>query len=109
MQFKVLAASAIALAAPALSASCERRDSFGSWQYRVRAGGVSNIPGVCGGLWSNLKQFAACPVGVIAECSDLEGGNMTWEFTVGKGCNSGMVEATWWDATENRWGGINCP
>ena len=89
MQFKILTISALALASPALSASCERPDNLGSWNYIIRAGGVSNIPGVCGGLWDNLKQFAACPVGGIAECSDLGGGNMIWQFTVAKGCNDG--------------------
>lgn len=89
MQFKIFTMSALAFATPALSASCRRPDNLGSWNYWIEADGVSDIPGICGGLWDNLKQFAACPVGVIAECSDLGNGKLLWQFTVGKGCNSG--------------------
>ena len=89
MKLTVLSAAAITLASPALAASCQRFDQFGSWHYSIEASGVPNIPGTCGGLWDNMKRFAACPIGIVAECSTLNDGRLYWGFTVGKGCNGG--------------------
>lgn len=89
MKFNLLSTTTLAFAMPAFAASCERFDNTGSWEYRVRATGVDDIPGRCGGLWDNLKRFAACPVGIIAECSRLNDGSLYWDFMVGKGCNGG--------------------
>lgn len=75
--------------------------------YRAEAAGVSNIPGVCGGLWSNLGRFGSCTV-TNAWCGADSNGDLLWEFSVPLGCNSGMVESAWWEATQNEWGGISC-
>jgi hypothetical protein len=32
-----------------------------------------------------------------------------WSFSNGAGCNSGMIESTWWEATRNRFGSVDCP
>ncbi|PKS13016.1 hypothetical protein jhhlp_000357 [Lomentospora prolificans] len=109
MRFSVIVAAAVAAFAPQASAAVCRRWKTGAFQaYTVQASGVDNIPGVCGGLWNNLKQFGACAVPSMTDCSG-SGGNLEWTFQASAGCNGGMVEATWWDATENRFGGINCP
>jgi hypothetical protein len=57
-----------------------------------------------------LKQFADC-IGVgAAECWEGDvAGDLNWKFTNGANCNKGMVEATWYDATLNQWGAIDCP
>ena len=66
-----------------------------------------SIPGICGGLWDNLKQFADC-IGVGDASCDGTDGNLSWQFTDGGSCNKGMVEATWYDATKNAYGAIEC-
>jgi len=69
---------------------------------------LPNISGVCGGLWDNLKGFSACSASATS-CGAYGSGNvLRWEFTVPNICNSGDVEAAWWDATTNNWGGISC-
>jgi hypothetical protein len=68
----------------------------------------ASIPGTCGGLWDNLKQFPDC-IGVGLEtCEANENGDLFWTFSNGSGCNEGMVEATWFDATQNQWGSLEC-
>ncbi|KAK7178430.1 hypothetical protein PSPO01_15528 [Paraphaeosphaeria sporulosa] len=76
--------------------------------YKIAAQGVPDIPGVCGGLWDNLKQFSGC-IGVGSEkCEANEAGDLVWEFSDGTSCDDGMIEATWYDATQNQWGAIEC-
>lgn len=90
MHFSTLTVSTLAFAARVISANhCQLLNDIGSYTYGVRAENVDDVPGVCGGLWDNLKQFAACPVGSVAECTDIGDGALTWTFLVGHGCNSG--------------------
>jgi hypothetical protein len=89
MRFTILTAVVVTLASPTLAATCRRIDNGGAWEYAIDASGVPDIPGTCGGLWDNLKRFAACPVMTLAECSTLLNGNLRWGFLVGKGCNGG--------------------
>ncbi|KAF1365710.1 hypothetical protein EJ07DRAFT_83770, partial [Lizonia empirigonia] len=72
----------------------------------VSTSGVNDIPGICGGLWDNLKRFSACTVS-NPYCGGTNG-NLEWDFTVGIGCNGGDVQSTWWEATTNKFGAISC-
>ena len=95
-----------ALLPSATANSCIRQSNV-LYTYIVKADGVKDIPGACGGLWDNLKRFPAC-VASKTTCSK-KNGNLYWKFNVGKGCDGGMVESTWWEATRNKFGAINCP
>jgi hypothetical protein len=75
-------------------------------KYTVKANGVPNIPGVCGGLWSNLKRFGSCTV-TRAWCEGTKG-KLVWELWVPVGCNNGMIHSAWREATKNKWGSITC-
>jgi hypothetical protein len=75
--------------------------------YTVVATEVSNGPGVCGGLWSNLRRFGLCSASETS-CEADDRGRLVWKFTVTIGCNKGMVHSAWWEATQNKWGGISC-
>jgi hypothetical protein len=69
---------------------------------------IPDISGVCGGLWDNLNGFSACSASATS-CGAYGSGNvLRWEFTVPDICNSGDVQAAWWDATTNQWGAISC-
>lgn len=37
-----------------------------------------------------------------------EKGTLEWEFETGLACNTGMLEAAWWEATKNKYGRIGC-
>jgi hypothetical protein len=77
-------------------------------EWEISASGVPDIPGVCGGLWDNMKRFADC-IGISApNCYDNGDGTLEWQFNVGVSCNAGMVESAWWEATQNQWGAIEC-
>ncbi|KAI9853772.1 MAG: hypothetical protein M1813_001814 [Trichoglossum hirsutum] len=90
------------------ASSCIRQDNF-LYTYVVRVDNVPNISDVCGGLWDNLKYFAAC-VASEPSCGAVGPGNpLQWKFNVGAGCNGGMVESAWWEATHNKYGSISCP
>lgn len=44
-----------------------------------------------------------------AYCGGLEADRtLYWHFRVPLGCNPGMIEAIWWEATRNKYGVINC-
>ncbi|KAF2661962.1 hypothetical protein K491DRAFT_673491 [Lophiostoma macrostomum CBS 122681] len=112
MRFATISISLAALASGALAATCKSEYKEFVSSYGIGASGVPDIPGTCGGLWDNLKQFADC-IGVGAPyCGQNDNGvagDLVWQFTNGANCNAGMVEATWWDATKNQWGAIDCP
>ncbi|KAK0380226.1 hypothetical protein CMEL01_11357 [Colletotrichum melonis] len=76
-------------------------------RWSITASGVDDVPGKCGGLWDNLKRFGACAVSGPS-CGGSNG-NLAWSFTTGVGCNAGMVESSWWQATKNQFGSISCP
>ncbi|PSN62354.1 hypothetical protein BS50DRAFT_679779 [Corynespora cassiicola Philippines] len=109
MHFPTISVALAALTGGAVANICnyEVRQGMAS-TYAIVVPGVPDIPGVCGGLWDNLKQFADC-IGVgSAHCGATDAGELNWKFTNGGSCNPGMVEATWWDATKNEWGAIDC-
>ena len=71
------------------------------------------MPGICGGLWDNLKHFSDCLVATDSNCEPGEGYDgqdydMIWSFGTMSICNPGMVESAWWEATKNEWGAIDC-
>ena len=85
-------------------------DAWGGRTYRVTAWGVPDVPGVCGGLWDNLKAFPwNCAVLADADChAEGDGHTLKWTFTTWQACNEGMVESAWWEATQNKWGFQRC-
>ncbi|KAI5363291.1 hypothetical protein Slin15195_G106750 [Septoria linicola] len=96
------------IAAVATANSCVR-NSNGLYTYTVITDNtVPDISGVCGGLWDNLKQFSQCSAS--ASFCGANGANnvLKRQFSVPNICNAGMVEASWWDATKNKYGGISC-
>lgn len=68
---------------------------------------VGLIPGLCGGLWDNLKRFGACLVPSRTSCGE-DAGKLVWKFEVDRSCNGGDVESTWYEATKNNYGRITC-
>ena len=96
------------LAGTILAASCVRQNT-GVFHYIVETTNLSNISGVCGSLWDNLKRFGGCSVSNSFCGARGSDNHLVWEFTVPNVCNGGMVESTWWEATQNQWGGIDCP
>ncbi|KAF2643998.1 hypothetical protein P280DRAFT_466705 [Massarina eburnea CBS 473.64] len=102
--FSTLLAAAGTVSANECTIKCKEGIACG---FYVTASGVDDIPGICGGLWDNLKQFNAC-IGVgVPDCGG-EDGELTWQFSNGSSCNGGDIEATWWDATKNKFGAIQC-
>lgn len=65
------------------------------------------VPGICGGLWDNLKSFADC-IGVSQSYCEARDGGLSWGFAVGDSCNAGMIHSTWYEATKNDYGSISC-
>ncbi|KAH6885670.1 hypothetical protein BKA70DRAFT_111999 [Coprinopsis sp. MPI-PUGE-AT-0042] len=100
--------SIIALAGVAAANSCVKNE-HGLYTYTVTTDStVPDISGVCGGLWDNLKQFSQCSASATFCGANGPKNVLKWQFTVPSICNSGMVQATWWDATQNKYGGITC-
>jgi hypothetical protein len=55
---------------------------------------IPDIPGICGGLWDNIKSFADYIEPGIPTCEDRDG-KLYWQFTNGGYCNGGMLEFIW--------------
>lgn len=78
-------------------------------RYQVRSSDkVPDIPGICGGLWDNMKRFGECASASNTWCGDVDDGYLGWDFTSFVGCSDGMVSSTWYEATRNQWGHIDC-
>lgn len=85
--------------------------SSSGWLYVVEADSVGDVPGICGGLWDNLKNDnfdSACLVHAQEMCREDGNGGLFWQFSVPVGCNEGHVESAWWEATSNDYGDITC-
>ncbi|KAL0940674.1 uncharacterized protein CTRU02_203437 [Colletotrichum truncatum] len=76
--------------------------------YEITAENVDNVSKVCRSLRENLRQFFMCLGPHDYECSETERGKLSWKFEVSMGCEPAMVGATWWDATENKFGPLAC-
>ncbi|CAI0649949.1 hypothetical protein CGCF415_v001218 [Colletotrichum fructicola] len=82
-------------------------------RYSIEVSGMDegeDVPALCGTLWKELKQFkGSCVVSVDKPTCEANGPTaLQWSFSVGLGCNKGMVHAAWWDSTKNRLGKIEC-
>ncbi|CEJ87295.1 hypothetical protein VHEMI04368 [[Torrubiella] hemipterigena] len=110
MQTKTFLAAAMALPAFTEAASCVYRADGSAIlrRYKINADGVDDVPGICGGLWDNMNGQGACHGAIPGWCNDNGGGKLEWVFDIGVACNSGAVEAVWWEATKNRFGDIHC-
>jgi len=90
MRLSVITTSAIAIfAGYGSAAACRRWKTGGAQAYTIEASGVGDIPGICGGLWNNLKQFGVCAVPTLTDCSGTDG-NLSWTFQASAGCNGGV-------------------
>jgi hypothetical protein len=113
MRFLTVATVA-ALASTAMAENDCFRQEYGQFRYFVTADVPAAEHGnVCGALWDNLAQFKGGCYAGLPSCGkkfpeDPTNETLQWTFETGITCDSGMVEATWWDATENKFGGINC-
>ncbi|KAK2756938.1 hypothetical protein FQN54_004906 [Arachnomyces sp. PD_36] len=99
------------LADPTLAArNCNKNVISGAIvRYQVRSAEVvPDIPGICGGLWDNMKKFGECATASNTWCGDAGDGILGWDFTSFVGCGNGMVSSVWWEATKNEWGDIDC-
>ncbi|RDW58405.1 hypothetical protein BP5796_12335 [Coleophoma crateriformis] len=102
--------SLAALASVSIATTCQGTyDSGVTNRYIVHASGVTDIPGICGGLWDNLKRYGVCAATQTFCGQDGGTEDMRWEFVASAGCDNGMVDAAWWDATKNAFGSISCP
>ncbi|PGH17924.1 hypothetical protein AJ79_00823 [Helicocarpus griseus UAMH5409] len=106
----VLTTAVAALLTTTNAASCRRADSGDGYRFYVGADDIENISDTCGLLWKNLDRFPTCFFVTNPTCNqgDKGWGHLHWEFSVSKACNSGMVESSWWEATKNKKGHINC-
>ncbi|KAL0931817.1 uncharacterized protein CTRU02_212770 [Colletotrichum truncatum] len=82
-------------------------------RYSVEAHDIpegEDVPALCNKLWKELKQFAgSCVVNIDRpHCKANGPTKLQWDFSVGLGCNTGMVQAAWWDAVKDRMGLIKC-
>lgn len=69
---------------------------------------IPDVPGLCGGLWDNLNGFSICHGVLKPSCGSGDGHDLKWTFDVGFGCDKGMIEATWYEATKNKFGDLQC-
>ncbi|KAL2061565.1 hypothetical protein VTL71DRAFT_6942 [Oculimacula yallundae] len=110
MQFSAsFIAAVVAIASTASANSCVKQYN-GLNRYIVEtSGSPSGISGWCGGLWDNLKRFPICNPSQTFCGAVGNSNNLRWEFTASSSCNGGHVESTWWEATKNELGSIDCP
>jgi hypothetical protein len=98
MHFSIVAVTTFSLFSSALANTCTNRVnemSSGTVWYQIHADSVpeADVPGRCGGLWDNLKQFPDC-IGVSSPTCEARDGGLQWDFTNGLSCNEGMVVST---------------
>lgn len=112
MQYLTLISTLLALTSLSQATTCTVcRDGFNINHIKVTADNVLDVPGICGGLWDNLKRFSDCSTPSATSCGGGESGvtgPLEWKFAASQYCNPGMVESTWWEATKNDFGGIEC-
>ncbi|EQB57029.1 hypothetical protein GCG54_00005389 [Colletotrichum gloeosporioides] len=107
MHFTTAAGLIVAAMTPFTSAaSCKNFGNRAIPIWQVRATGVVDIPGKCGGLWDNLNGYGACGKSATS-CGEVNG-EMVWQFTGSSGCTAGVVNTVWYSATKNQWGSISC-
>lgn len=84
-----------------------KENSWGN-EIDLWAENVYDISGICGGLWDNLHHWSACTAS-LTYCGGIEDTHiLNWKFNVPVGCNGGMINWAWYEATTNRFGSVNC-
>ncbi|RDW56664.1 hypothetical protein BP6252_14050 [Coleophoma cylindrospora] len=82
--------SLAALASVSIATTCQGTyDSGVTNRYIVHASGVTDIPGICGGLWDNLKRYGVCAATQTFCGQDGGTEDMRWEFVASAGCDNG--------------------
>lgn len=81
-----------------------------SIRWRVFIPEAQRMGNVCHRFWIGLKQFPLCVVTPIVSCGPQKGEETTLFaiFHTSIFCNSGMVEAAFWEATDNKFGSVSC-
>lgn len=101
----------IASLAASQDIQCSHQGGVGSTVSRysivINPNPFPDTPAICGGLWDNMNKFAGCAAPSATNCRD-EFGRFSWDFDASIGCNAGMVESIWWEATKNEGGAISC-
>lgn len=77
----------------ATAATCDVNVAWTN-HYDVRASGVGDIPGICGGLWDNNKRFGDCASATETYCNGKDG-ELIWQMTTTTSCDKGKIESTW--------------
>ncbi|KAF9781045.1 hypothetical protein IL306_014525 [Fusarium sp. DS 682] len=82
------------------------------WSRRYEAWSESYVPdvtGTCNNLWGQLARYPECTGPSNQYCGlDNSGQTLVWAFDVGSGCQARMVMDSWYWATKNQWGNIDC-
>lgn len=115
MQFTALfslAMAAVAYAAPSTlearqdPTTCDGETDAGTNIYTITARiPDADAPSICGGLWDNLNGW---PCAASETSCGSSGGAFEWKFSAPLGCNQGMIESVWWEATKNQYSPIYC-
>lgn len=109
MKVSVLTVAVLANSVMALYQCNKNEITNAVFRYQVRSTlQVPDTPGICGGLWDNLKRFGECGTPSNTWCGDAGNGILGWDFNAFVGCDNGMVESTWWEATRNNYGSVDC-
>ncbi|KAK1954696.1 hypothetical protein LY78DRAFT_439398 [Colletotrichum sublineola] len=79
---------------------------FGAY-HTITVSGVDDIPKVCGDLWAAIDKFPVCRMLVKTSCGGTDG-YLEWKFHAGFSCNFGLVASSWYSATKNKLGVLDC-
>ncbi|KAL6171809.1 hypothetical protein ACJQWK_02810 [Exserohilum turcicum] len=82
------------LISTASAATCSK-DGGAATHWKIRASGVNDIPGLCGGLWDNLNHWGGLCNPSYPYCNGKDG-ELIWNFTTGTACNPGHIESVWY-------------
>ncbi|KAF4872392.1 Protein TIC 214 [Colletotrichum siamense] len=67
---------------------------------------------ICHRFWENLRRWGLICTPNSFETwkpfCGMEEGDLAWRFENSVRCNEGMVASTFWEVTQNEWGGILC-
>lgn len=101
-------------AAAAGKNTCDKKyNLFYSNQFTIHMEEVDDAPDICHWLWTFLEIWPLClaskpSCGWNSTREDGTGQGLKWDFEVSMGCNGGMVNSAFWEATENEWGSVHC-
>jgi hypothetical protein len=102
--FTLLTLASIATISSA--ARCTSTYAFFFLTYTISADGVPDVDKTYHSVLGNLHRFGSCATTGPNHKPQSEGFSMV--FNVPIGCNKGMVESAWWEATKNEYGSIKC-